>query len=507
MTSSSDISTTALVEIDRAFTEEYILFDDSGKIKLQNDCVVMHLFSNRVMYQFMNKDFTGIIYMEDILIAEDCESTTRPYDLKIVTFGRTKSCFCGTSTNHRHYETLTFNFLDESICSNWANAINCIAQGQKCKSDCTGVYISPPISKTFLILMNPVSGSGKSTKTWSNFVEPILKLCKADYKLIVTEYRNHAYDFMKYLDMSTSSTNYDVIVVIGGDGLIFEALNGVSSRLDSLEVLPRLSFAPIPTGTGNGLAKSILFQQNLECNINNAIYVALKGTASPISLASVYTSRPYFPETPSSPGAAKSQLPSLHSFLLLGWGLISDIDILSESLRWMGEARLHVAAVRFIMAKRLYRGRLSILPSTHTPSMHVNLPPLHEPLHNTLGRSEWEIIESNFIFVWILQTSHCTTTVHSGRGKILNDGLFMVNYVTDMSRFEMLQLLLSMDTGDYLKHPKVHSVSAIAYRLEPLTVEGIFTLDGEQVPYGAIQGQISPSATNVQMISHAGCRL
>lgn len=507
MLSSGDIATKALVDESEEFAGEYVLFDDSGKIKLLNDPVVMHLFSDKVIYQFMNKiNSTVSINMDDILVAEDCESAKRPYDLKIVTFGLKHSTLCGFQ-NDRLSKTITFNFLDESVCSNWANAINCMARGQRCKYDSTEVYISPPINKNYLILVNPISGSGNSMKIWRDEVEPVFKSSKICYKFIVTEYKNHAFDYMKSLDLSTtSSTDHEVvvIVVVGGDGLIFEALNGVASRPDRREILQRISFAPIPAGTGNGLAKSILFQHNLQFNVKNAIYIAIKGSASPLTLATVNTTSQYFSSQTSSSIIPSSidgnPSPSLQSFLLLGWGLISDIDILSESLRWMGEARLHVAAVRFIMAKRLYHGRLSILPALQSPLIPISLPPLQEPLHSIQGYSDWKVIESQFVFVWILQTSHCTATVHSGRGKVLNDGLFMVNYVTDMSRFEMLQLLLSMDTGAYLDHPKVKSVSAIAYRLEPLTTEGIYTLDGEQVPYGSIQGVVVPSATNIQMV-------
>ena len=33
------------------------------------------------------------------------------------------------------------------------------------------------------------------------------------------------------------------------------------------------------------------------------------------------------------------------AFLLLGWGLIADVDLLSEPLRWMGEARFTVVSI------------------------------------------------------------------------------------------------------------------------------------------------------------------
>eukprot|EP01042_Synura_sphagnicola_P019190 gene19190-24278_t len=49
-------------------------------------------------------------------------------------------------------------------------------------------------------------------------------------------------------------------------------------------------------------------------------------------------------------------------FLHVAYGLISDIDILSEPYRRLGEARFTLMAIRLILAKRSYRARVSILP-------------------------------------------------------------------------------------------------------------------------------------------------
>lgn len=46
------------------------------------------------------------------------------------------------------------------------------------------------------------------------------------------------------------------------------------------------------------------------------------------------------------------------SFLSLAWGLVSDVDILSETMRYLGETRLYIAAVYFMIRRRYYDGRL-----------------------------------------------------------------------------------------------------------------------------------------------------
>lgn len=165
---------------------------------------------------------------------------------------------------------------------------------------------------------------------------------------------------------------YEAVLVIGGDGMLFEVVNGISDRIlllnssgSSVEndipkydhadstftsLLPTstspslsspssltslsfseaqklrehfsaINFAHIPGGTGNGMVKTILFESGHAYSATNATFVAIKGKPKSVDLTCVQT---------------KSGL-RLTSFLALSVGLISDIDILSESMRWMGE--------------------------------------------------------------------------------------------------------------------------------------------------------------------------
>jgi sphingosine kinase len=289
---------------------------------------------------------------------------------------------------------------------------------------------------------------------------------------------------MKDLEYS----NYESVMTIGGDGLIHEVINGISSRPDSEVVLRSLPLAPIPGGSGNGLAKSVTFESGEDHSVTNSVFVAVKGKPAPLDLSFVQT-------------ATRTFL----SFLLLGWGLISDVDILSESLRWMGEIRLYIAALYFVIARRIYRGRVSLYtgkglqPQAGSHPSYVNRPESLPPFENEIAAGNgWEVIDSSFVLVWIVQTSHCTTQAYSGPGVTMDDGLFTVYVVDDsVSRFGMLQLLLNIDSGGHINHPDVKTFKCTAYRLEPFTTEGLFTLDGEQVEYGPIQGVLRPGAARV----------
>lgn len=47
------------------------------------------------------------------------------------------------------------------------------------------------------------------------------------------------------------------IIVIGGDGVLYEVINGIMERPDWKNIIKMIPFGIIPGGSGNGLAKSL----------------------------------------------------------------------------------------------------------------------------------------------------------------------------------------------------------------------------------------------------------
>ena len=226
-------------------------------------------------------------------------------------------------------------------------------------------------------------------------------------------------------------------------------------------------------------------------------------------------------------------------------------------MRSIGESRLYVAAVYFIIRKRYYRGRVSLFTgATTAQDGHNGLKSVKSPdslpsFDRVIPAGDgWEVIEGSFLLVWIVQTSHVTANMYSGPGVTSDDGMFTVYIVNDASRLEILQLLLTMDSGGHVKHPKLRSFKCTAYRIEPFngsgsgsggsgstysssgegesptsntninssnknnnsssssnssnstssssSAGGLYTLDGETVEYGPIQGLMKPGAGRIK---------
>ena len=462
-------------------TENSLLLEENRKIVLYGKKFVnLRLLVDSVSYNFFGNNSYQEIRLDDA-IGSTVE--TSPADHKISFKLRIHSYPLARHSyrKRRCAKDYIFNFgQNEDDCRNWANLINRQLRKLKmAKSDKSSEgFKLDIIPKKYFVVINPVSGTKKSVKVWKKIIEPMLIKASLLYDTLITKYSNHAHEIMLTLDWRL----YEGIITVGGDGIIAEIVNGLSSRQDGIEALQSLAIGPIPTGTGNGLVASICHQSNESYHIINAIYIMLKGGFRNIDLSLVHTSNQ-----------------SDWSFLLLGWGLIADIDILSESMRWLGNLRNHLMAVKLIAEKRLYSGRISMLlykPSNSTP-IDIMIPPIKEPLRNIEGYDDWVVIEDQFVLIWVVQTSHSGSTFYSGPNMKLQNGYFTIFIVRDISRLHLLQLLLTIDEGGHVHSPYVERYQAVAYRLEPLTMKGIYTLDGEVVPYGPIHGVLKPNSAAV----------
>ena len=209
-------------------------------------------------------------------------------------------------------------------------------------------------------------------------------------------------------------SHYNAILAMGGDGILFEILQGIHARSDEAAIFSSVKFAILPCGTYNGLATSILHwscasstsssnaandedangveeEKNVKADPWDYVEVMFhvcKGYTSTLDIASYRVLRPADAEggdsnvlrdssssnnsssistTIITNDTATKNLASANSsiinspennvvsssylsFLTYAWGLIADCDYESECLRWLGHVRSDIWA--------LYRGIL-----------------------------------------------------------------------------------------------------------------------------------------------------
>jgi sphingosine kinase len=109
--------------------------------------------------------------------------------------------------------------------------------------------------RKLLVLLNPKSGPGKARELFQQRVVPVLAEAEVGFDLYVTKHANYARDFVRTRDIY----QWRGVVVVGGDGIVFEVINGLFEREDWQKAVKELSIGVIPCGSGNGLAKAISY--------------------------------------------------------------------------------------------------------------------------------------------------------------------------------------------------------------------------------------------------------
>uniref|UniRef100_H3DJG6 Sphingosine kinase 1 n=1 Tax=Tetraodon nigroviridis TaxID=99883 RepID=H3DJG6_TETNG len=304
------------------------------------------------------------------------------------------------------------------------------------------------------------------------------------------EHQNHARELLREVDLS----RWDAVVIMSGDGLLFEVINGLLERAD-WETAIRTPLGILPGGSGNGLAASIHHYSGYrlwaapvgsEELLLSCGFLLCRGLVSPMDLVSVQL----------------TSSPRLFSFLSLAWGFVADVDIESERYRHLGAARFTFGTLVRLASLRVYKGRLAYLPEARTGSRTSRLvprsatgppdsllPPLDQPLS-----PDWAVVpDEDFVLVLAIYQSHLAEDLMAAPGSKLEDGVIHLLYVrAGISRAALLRLFLLMQKGAHLAANCPHLVyrKVRALRLEPLSPKGVLTVDGELVEYGPLQAQV-----------------
>jgi len=101
-----------------------------------------------------------------------------------------------------------------------------------------------------LLIYNPFAGHGKAKKI---FPEIEKELIRKDVKFDIqfTEYRGHAVELVRDADISS----YDGVVAAGGDGTLFEVINGIYKN--DYKKKHKIPIGVLPIGTGNAFCRDI----------------------------------------------------------------------------------------------------------------------------------------------------------------------------------------------------------------------------------------------------------
>uniref|UniRef100_A0A6G1SJK7 Acylglycerol kinase, mitochondrial n=1 Tax=Aceria tosichella TaxID=561515 RepID=A0A6G1SJK7_9ACAR len=101
------------------------------------------------------------------------------------------------------------------------------------------------------VILNPVANQRKSKKLYTKWVEPLFHLAGIKVSLVETERAGQEYNLMEIM------SNCDGVAIVGGDGTIHEAINGLLSRPDYKKAAETIPIGLIPAGQNNSIARYV----------------------------------------------------------------------------------------------------------------------------------------------------------------------------------------------------------------------------------------------------------
>lgn len=251
-----------------------------------------------------------------------------------------------------------------------------------------------------------------------------------------TIYRFHATEIVKSLNLYET----DTIISVGGDGTLFEIVNGLMNNAG--KKIPPVGIIPI--GTGNSFAKDLKI-----FTLEDGIRAVKRNISRPVDIISFTTEN------------------SLYYFVNnLGFGFVADVSLSSESLK-----RLGYTAYAIGVLKEMTRLR------SHKLTLEIDGKKYHH--------------KANFCYF-------CNSVWVAGNMKIspnsrLDDGEMEIMVLNSVTRRELLKTFPKVFNGTHLSNPNV-----IVYKgkhVKASTVpEKFCNPDGEIFGVTPLEVSVLPSA-------------
>ncbi|MGC9527152.1 MAG: diacylglycerol kinase family protein [Limnospira sp.] len=313
--------------------------------------------------------------------------------------------------------------------------------------------IAPP--RRLKIFINPSSGIQKGGHLFQE-ARQVLENSYVKFSVTETTHPGDIYNQVQLMDLSP----IDGLVVVGGDGTVYEVINGLMNRPD-WETAIRTPIGVIPAGTSNGLCKTLLESAGESYDSINATIAIAKGKIKPVDLLKITQGdRQYF------------------GVLSVSWGLIADVDIESDKLRFLGSLKTDTYALFKILTLRSYRGKISLIPV--------------DPDDEISGA-----IADDWILLWAMNLPWAAYNLNAAPHSQISDGKMTVLLVRKgMPKLRLLKAFSACETGRHISIPGIESYQVRGFRLEPRDGERL-AIDGEPVPSAPIQVEVIPSLARV----------
>ncbi|BBB33263.1 conserved hypothetical protein [Thermotomaculum hydrothermale] len=275
-----------------------------------------------------------------------------------------------------------------------------------------------------LLIFNPKAANGRAIKNLKKIQHLLLKK-GIDPHIKLTECRGHGIELVEKEDLK----NYDAVLSAGGDGTLFETLNGLF-RNKSVEKKPPIGIIPI--GTGNAFVRDMNLKTG---DFESAIEIISNGKKKQVDVGKFTTGKETY-----------------YYLNIVGLGFVSDVNGLAHKLKIFGNISYSVAVFIKLIPLHTYRVKLII---------------------------DGKEIERENIFVEVSNSRYTSNFLMAPDAKI-DDGYLDITLLNKTTRRRMIAAFPKIFTGEHIKLPEVETFKA--KKLEIITEKNkILTPDGEMI--------------------------
>lgn len=251
---------------------------------------------------------------------------------------------------------------------------------------------------------NPASHGGQGAKYFS-LIKNELNKNNISYEAVETKYAGHGTELVKDLDFS----KYDALVVSGGDGTLFETINGYFENKSA----KRIPIGVIPIGRGNAFARDLELHPD---KLAEAVKTVALGKTKMVDV-----------------GLFKTNNKQFYFINILGFGFVTDVAKTAFRLRALGHLSYILGVLYRTISLKAYKLKIEI---------------------------DGKVLERENVFAEISNTRYTGKDFLMAPSAVLDDGLLDITLLNKVTRIRLLQALPKIFTGDHIKMKEVESFKA-----------------------------------------------
>lgn len=274
-----------------------------------------------------------------------------------------------------------------------------------------------------LLVYNPFAGHGKAKKIFSEIEKEFIRK-EIKFDIEFTEYRGHAVEIVKDADISS----YDGIIAAGGDGTLFEVINGLYKN--SFKKKNKIPLGVLPIGTGNAFCRDIGLATDAW---KEAISLIAGGRTKKVDVGKIITHGQIY-----------------YYLNIVGLGFVADVNKNAHKLKIFGNFSYTMGVIYEILKLNSY-------------DLEIDL--------------DGTIINRKNIFVEVSNTRYTANFLMAPDAKI-DDGYLDVTLLNKTSRRKLLKAFPKIFTGEHIYEDSIETFKAKKIKIKT-SVPKILTPDGE----------------------------